>query len=712
MPQPSSKATDIPAGWEEVPDAKSARPQKAAATDIPAGWEEVPVDKPAPHTFQLPSARELAIQGVKVAGKNAAGQPILAPANDAPSYPRLLYRAMKTRVDPGAIIPEKFQLSPYIEAEDQALTSIHNVGARGIQGVESMVRHPINTAAGMLAMAKEFWDLPKEIGDPNVRGPLKQRIEEFQRDYKTNPRMAIENAAGDVLGLYLSGKLIDLTVGGVELPDAAGIPKPLRGKTIPGLKSLPPVKAVRKYVTETAPVRAIAGLIKPSAADVKFGKEPARAILDEGIVGRDLRELGDKTYDRLHEIGRQMDQLVRDQAKARQAQGLPPVIVDAKQSLRPLAVAIVMATKAGDVGLYDRLVNLRTELTGEYRQVQDPQGNWSLERVGDRNMNMSPEDALEFKRVVGDRVRWTGNDPFENAANEALGKMYGNLKDEVNKAAPGLKELNERYSNLVGAGKAIERRVPIEERNAMWHLSDIVLGSTGHLPVAIARRVISYPAVKTRIARGAYGMRAGVPTAAPPPWAPSLPGASGYTRMAAASSALQQPTQPIRTLAELKAEMLRRKPVSVQPQPRAVQPAPGAGSASVPPAATSQSKASSFAKAISSAEGYGTPGTIPTLANNPGALELGDVGHGVMQAANGQKITIFGSAQEGWDALNNQINQIYTGKSKRYSTPMTLERFGTIYSGGDTGYGARIAGSLGVAPKATLGQLVGAAQQP
>ena len=711
MPQPNSKATDIPAGWEEVPDAKSNGPRKSAATDIPAGWEEVPASTPAPHTFKLPSASELTKQGVKIVGKNAAGQPILAPATDTPSYPRLLYRAMKTRVEPGAILPH---VSPFIEAEDQALTSIHNVGARGIQGVESMVRHPINTAAGMLAMAKEIWDLPKEINDPNVRGPLKQRIEEFQRDYKTNPRMAIENAAGDVLGLYLSGKLIEGVTAGVELPDARGIPQPLRGKTIPGLKGLPPVKAVGKYVTETAPTRAIANLIRPTAADVKFGKEPARAILDEGIVGRDLRELGDKTYARLHEIGQQMDQLVRDQAKDRQAKGLPPQTVDVSPALRPLVVAIVQATKAGDVGLYNRLMELRTELTGEYRQVQDPKTlNWSIERVGDRTdlKTMSPQDALEFKRVIGDRVRWTGTDPFENAANATLGKIYGNLKDEVNQAVPGLKELNEKYSNLVGAGKAIERRVPIEERNAMWHLTDVVLGSTGHLPVAIARRVISYPAVKTRIARGAYGMRAGVPTPPPPPWTPRsawLPGASVPARMAAASSALQQPTQPIRTLAELKAEMLRRNTGPVQPA--AVQPAPGAGSVAVPPASTSQDKASSFAKAISNAEGFGTPGTIPTLANNPGALELGDVGHGVMQAANGQQITIFGSAQEGWDALNNQINEIYTGKSKRYSTPMTLERFGQIYSGGDTGYGARLAASLGVAPKATLGQLAGAAQ--
>jgi hypothetical protein len=114
---------------------------------------------------------------------------------------------------------------------------------------------------------------------------------------------------------------------------------------------------------------------------------------------------------------------------------------------------------------------------------------------------------------------------------------------------------------------------------------------------------------------------------------------------------------------------------------------------------------SPLATAISGAEGFGGADTIPTRANNPGALELGDVGYGTLQAANGQKITVFGSVQDGWNALQKQIDEIYSGGSQHYSPDTTLEEFGQKYSGGDGNYGSRIASALGVDPSTTLGEL-------
>ena len=81
-------------------------------------------------------------------------------------------------------------------------------------------------------------------------------------------------------------------------------------------------------------------------------------------------------------------------------------------------------------------------------------------------MQLSPYEALQFKRMIGDRVRWT-QDPLDGAVNQALGEAYGEVKNQVNAAVPGLKDLNERYSNLVGAAKAIERRAGVEARNAI-----------------------------------------------------------------------------------------------------------------------------------------------------------------------------------------------------------------------------------------------------
>jgi len=353
------------------------------------------------------------------------------------------------------------------------------------------------------------------------------RVMELRNDFHRDPKLAAANVAGDVIGIWLAGKA-------AEVPGKVGT-----------------------YVTETYPMRLINNLIKPSTADMKFGRNPARAILEEGLTGNSLHELGDKTFARIHEVGKEIDR----QAKLPQNASK---VVDVSSSLKPIDDAMLEAQRAGDAGLFGKLNDLKSELTYNWKPFRDAKGNLSLRPVGRRSLRMSPEAALKFKRMVGDKVTWTGNDPFENVVNEAAGKVYGNIKDQVNQAVPGLKALNERYSNLLGAGKAIQRRVPVEERNAQWSLSDIVLGSTGHLPIAIARKALSLPAAKTRIARELYGMGShgprqpmiprGTPPAAP---APRLLAMKTAARVAAAASAAQQRAK---TLHELQAEAAQRRP--------------------------------------------------------------------------------------------------------------------------------------------------------
>lgn len=111
---------------------------------------------------------------------------------------------------------------------------------------------------------------------------------------------------------------------------------------------------------------------------------------------------------------------------------------------------------------------------------------------------------------------------------------------------------------------------------------------------------------------------------------------------------------------------------------------------------------SPLALAIAQAEGYGvSQSNIPTLANNPGDLELGDQGNGTL----GQGITVYGSASEGWQHLQSLIDSIYNGSSKNYNPNQTLSEFGSIYSGGDPNYGNNLASSLGVSPDTTLADI-------
>jgi hypothetical protein len=116
---------------------------------------------------------------------------------------------------------------------------------------------------------------------------------------------------------------------------------------------------------------------------------------------------------------------------------------------------------------------------------------------------------------------------------------------------------------------------------------------------------------------------------------------------------------------------------------------------------------SRMGQAISTAEGFGPSGNVPTIANNPGDLELGDIGYGVTQAAGGQQITNFPTLEAGEAALENQINLIATGTSKAGYTPsMSIAQVGQLYSGGSSAWANNVAAALGVSPDTNFASLI------
>jgi len=70
-----------------------------------------------------------------------------------------------------------------------------------------------------------------------------------------------------------------------------------------------------------------------------------------------------------------------------------------------------------------------------------------------------------------------------------------------------------------------------------------------------------------------------------------------------------------------------------------------------------------FARAIAFAEGYGVPGAIPTIRNNPGDLKL---------PADGGAISTFPTPTDGWLALYRQLKIIIEGRSSFYVLDMTI----------------------------------------
>lgn len=108
---------------------------------------------------------------------------------------------------------------------------------------------------------------------------------------------------------------------------------------------------------------------------------------------------------------------------------------------------------------------------------------------------------------------------------------------------------------------------------------------------------------------------------------------------------------------------------------------------------------------IAHAEGYGIANAIPTRANNPGDLKLGDRGHGTL----GGK-TIFESAPVGWSYLRAQIRLMWLDRSDYYGPDDTFRQIAETWTGGDNSEAwlATVAGDLGVGPDTTLrGYLTG-----
>jgi len=109
-----------------------------------------------------------------------------------------------------------------------------------------------------------------------------------------------------------------------------------------------------------------------------------------------------------------------------------------------------------------------------------------------------------------------------------------------------------------------------------------------------------------------------------------------------------------------------------------------------------------FARAIAYAEGYGIPGAIPTVANNPGDLVI----PGWSPTMGSAGIAVFDSPDYGWSRLYRQIALIVAGQSRHYNMGMTLAQMGRIYAGGDDNWARNVAANLGVSTSTTLGQVL------
>jgi hypothetical protein len=181
-----------------------------------------------------------------------------------------------------------------------------------------------------------------------------------------------------------------------------------------------------------------------TANNLKFGRNPAEAITREpGLSGLTVDSLHEGVTQRMHELGQVIDSTLDTPENQAKTISIEPIIDRAAKDAKASPIAKL------NPGLSDRIDGLVDNMKSQFGSL-------------DKN----PLEAAQFKRDIGSATKWTGQ-AFDNEANQFLVDVYRGVKDEVNKAVPETKGYNERYADLLGAQKALQRRIVFDTNRAL-----------------------------------------------------------------------------------------------------------------------------------------------------------------------------------------------------------------------------------------------------
>lgn len=378
-----------------------------------------------------PAVRRAAVRGVKSAGETIAG------------IPSAIYHAA---VDPAT--PEEMRKSPEVYGNGLRRA------ARRLSGVDA-----IDTA------------------EAAYRGKNSGAFGPIDSVPKVTPESALEvapEAVGSGVGTALAGKLAEV---------APKVVSNAISKTAPGRAALAQ-KLVDPMVYEN---------VGETAADVRTGTNPARGVVDEGLVGTKKGLAGSpgkpgKIAARLSELKSRADNILQNHPNSRQIIDMEPVvdsaIDDAIQSSQKVA------------GGTERLEALRTALKTKYGKLQGTP----------YEMNKLKTDIQEGANRLG---AFKNTQPDEATIAAAMRDASSRIKNAVNERVPEAADLNQRMSDLIDAKAGITRRV--NQARGEDYFSGQMHG--GIINKTLQRTVGSAP-VRTGIARV---LNAGNIKAVPPP---------------------------------------------------------------------------------------------------------------------------------------------------------------------------------------------------
>ena len=283
------------------------------------------------------------------------------------------------------------------------------------------------------------------------------------------------------------------------------------GAVIPGI---PALSKAGEVASNPAAETIINSLVKPLLKDFSYGKNPGRAVSQSGITASNMEELAQKIGDARQQTGQEIGSVSR-QLDAGLGRGAIPGVSQQKGlniagSLAPIDSAMQEAAKTNNPSLLGRLQGVKDALVHTMSLGKDELGNPSILKGPARQLeDLSFADTFNFKKMIGDMTKWTGNPSDDQLINKALKGAYGNIKEAIDTRAEQinsdlaakLRKLNEKYADLTSAEIATKYRDKIEMRQNIMKFAPTLMGMGG-----LAGSLLTGNALPALIGLGAAGV--------------------------------------------------------------------------------------------------------------------------------------------------------------------------------------------------------------
>lgn len=197
-------------------------------------------------------------------------------------------------------------------------------------------------------------------------------------------------------------------------------------------------------------------IIKPRHKEYMFGKNPGKAMAQEGIWGTNIDSLGIKVGKRLTELSEYAKQLRSLSENTTKRVNLETILEPLTETLQDFNKAPL--SNKGHINKINKI-------------IQDIKGNIP---EGANIKEVPLENAYGLKKVIENLQKWDVQSSADDKLNIALKKMYHNVDSSIDVVIPELKQVNSRIANLISAKNAIRNRAEILSRQDPTSLGNIV----------------------------------------------------------------------------------------------------------------------------------------------------------------------------------------------------------------------------------------------